>query len=124
MNDSNLNVLVPSTVPPDIAPGDRVRIVGKIVAHDETWLAPAEGEVISVHSEPTGAWFAGQKYAHLWLMRLVLRKDDGELHSLVVDQNTQVDLLKKGEWSDTIAEELDWALPPSPRDNSPVGDLR
>ena len=76
-----------------VAPGDRIRATARIVGHDETWLTQVEGEVLSVHSEPTGAWYAHGKDDRLWLLRIVLRKDDGEISNLVVDQNMELEVL-------------------------------
>jgi hypothetical protein len=80
---------------PWIEPGDRIRVTERIVGHDQTWLTDVEGEVVSVRPEPTGAWYAHARHAHLWLPRIVLRKDDGELSSLIVDPNAQVETLHR-----------------------------
>lgn len=47
---------------------------------------------------PTGSWFAHGKNDKLWLMRLKLRKLDGELTLLVIDDRTEIARLepKKG----------------------------
>jgi hypothetical protein len=79
---------------PDIAPGDRIRVVERIVAHDQTWLTEVEGEVLSCRPESTGAWFALGKNDKLWLLRVRLRKDDGEITALNIDQNTDVQVLQ------------------------------
>ena len=39
---------------------------------------------------PTGSWFAWGKRDKLWLPRLKLRKQDGELTLIVVDDATQI----------------------------------
>ena len=80
---------------PDIAPGDRIRVTERIVGHGQTWLTEVEGEVVSVRAEPTGAWYAGAKGDHLWLFRILLRKDDGEISNLIVDQNMGVQILNR-----------------------------
>ncbi len=53
---------------------------------------PVRAEVVGVveawEDKPTGSWFAGGKDDRLWLKRLRLRKADGEVTSLVVDDTT------------------------------------
>ena len=53
-----------------------------------------ETEVIGVveawTDEPTGAWHAHGKQHKLWLKRLKLRKADGELVLLVIDDGTSI----------------------------------
>ena len=56
-------------------------------------------EVIGVVEEwddlPTGSWFAAGKDDKLWLRRLKLRKLDGELTLLVVDERTRIARLER-----------------------------
>lgn len=78
-------------VAPKLAPGDRVRVAQRIVAHDRTYVQYAEGTVLSCGPETTGSWFAHGKHDKLWLLRLRLQKDDGEISALVVDQNTTIE---------------------------------
>ncbi len=78
---------------PVISPGNRILVTERIVGNDKTWLTEVEGVVLSIRSEPTGAWFAHLKDDHLWLLRIVLRKDDGEICNLVADQNMEIEVL-------------------------------
>lgn len=48
------------------------------------------GTVESWADRPTGAWHAHGKNKKLWLKRLMLRKPDGELVSLVIDRGTAI----------------------------------
>jgi len=58
-----------------------------------------ETEVIGVveawTDEPTGAWYAHGKQHKLWLKRLKLRKSDGELVLLVLDDRTSIAKLER-----------------------------
>ena len=58
-----------------------------------------ETEVIGVveawTDEPTGAWHAHGKQHKLWLKRLKLRKSDGELVLLVLDDRTSIAKLER-----------------------------
>ena len=48
------------------------------------------GVVESWVDSPTGSWFAGGKDDRLWLKRLQLRKADGEMTLLVIDDETSI----------------------------------
>ena len=65
--------------------------VRQIVEHR---IQDIETEVFGVveawTDEPTGAWHAHGKQHKLWLKRLRLRKTDGELVVLVVDDGTSI----------------------------------
>ncbi len=65
--------------------------VRQVVEHR---IQDIETEVIGVveawTDEPTGAWHAHGKQHKLWLKRLKLRKSDGELVLLVVDDGTSI----------------------------------
>lgn len=60
----------------------------------ERRIQDIETEVVGVieawTDEPTGAWHAHGKQHKLWLKRLKLRKSDGELVLLVVDDGTSI----------------------------------
>ncbi len=57
------------------------------------WSTAVEGVVESCRPEPTGSWFAHGKADRLWLHRVRLRKDDGELTTLVLGPQSVVDRL-------------------------------
>jgi hypothetical protein len=50
-----------------------------------------EGTVVAYEQQPTGSWYAHGKNDKLWLDRLILRRDDGEVVYLNLDQYSQVD---------------------------------
>ena len=52
------------------------------------------GTVISYGQQETGSWYAHSKDDRLWLDRLVLKKDDGELTSLNLDDYSHVEIQK------------------------------
>jgi len=76
-----------------IRPSQRVRVLQTVHAREGDWHAGVEGEVVSVESKPTGSWFAHGKNDKLWLTRLRIRKDDGELVDLVLDRDSVVTTL-------------------------------
>ncbi len=71
-------------------PNDRVRITQTIRTREGAWQTKVEGTVQAVRSKPTGSWFAHGKNDKLWLQRILLKRDDGELVELVVNDETQV----------------------------------
>lgn len=58
-----------------------------------------ETEIVGVveawEERPTGSWYAHGKNDKLWLHRLRLRKVDGELTCLVIDENTTIARLER-----------------------------
>src|SRR5438552_4181410 len=90
-NERGLELLVrPLTIPPmldvdlvtQLKPGARVKVTQQIAARDYTWTTEVNGAVVQFEQKQTGSWFAHSKNDKLWLDRLVIRKDDGEITSL------------------------------------------
>jgi hypothetical protein len=79
-----------------LQPGARVRITQQIGARDYSWASDVSGTVVSFDQQPTGSWFAHSQDDKLWLDRLKLRKDDGEITTLNLDDYTHVEILKNG----------------------------
>ena len=73
--------------------GQRVKVTQVIRTRNGEWQTAVVGKVISVLSRPTGSWHAHGKHDKLWLPRLLLQRDDGELADLVMDDETQVIVL-------------------------------
>ena len=79
---------------PAFAPGTRVRVSHQISnAHDETWVNAVEGEVLRYRQAKTGSWFAHSKDDRLWLDRLEMERDNGELVILNLDQFTLIEAI-------------------------------
>lgn len=77
-----------------LQPGQRVRVQQVIVGRDKQWPTEVEGEVVEHVAQPAGSWFAHGPKGKLWLERLIIKKDDGEISSLVLDQRSQVTVLE------------------------------
>jgi hypothetical protein len=60
---------------------------------DRTWSHAVEGEVLRCRQSKTGSWFAHAKDDQLWLDRMELRLDDGELAVLNLDQYSVIEVL-------------------------------
>jgi len=52
-----------------------------------------EGEVIRYRQAMTGSWFAHGRHDRLWLDRLEVKLDDGEITTLNLDQYTVIEML-------------------------------
>jgi hypothetical protein len=76
-----------------LKPGEHVRVHQVIVGRDKQWPSEVEGEIVEYVAQPTGSWYAHGPKGKLWLERLIIRKADGELSSLVLDQGSQVTVL-------------------------------
>jgi hypothetical protein len=71
---------------PSLAAGDRLCVTQQMPMGGRTWSTTIEGELIRCRQAKTGSWFAGSRDGRLWLDRLELRLDDGELVLLNLDQ--------------------------------------
>lgn len=84
-------------MPPRYIPGQRVRVTQQVVRADRpnggTMTTTVEGTVVSFDQQKTGSWFAHSKDHKLWLDRLRIRKDDGELVTLNLDQNSNIEIV-------------------------------
>jgi hypothetical protein len=78
-----------------LQPGARVKITQQIAARDYAWTNEVTGTIVSYEQQPTGSWYAHGKNDKLWLDRLTLRKLDGELTTLNLDEFTKVEILPK-----------------------------
>lgn len=72
-------------------PGRRVRVKQQIAQRDQVWTNETEGVVTRYQQAKTGSWFAHAKDDKLWLDRLEIRKDDGELSILNLDQYSVIE---------------------------------
>jgi hypothetical protein len=76
-----------------LTPGARVRVTQQIAARHYSWSSALEGVVVDFSQKETGSWFAHSKDEKLWLDRLVVRKDDGEITTLNLDDYSNVQVL-------------------------------
>ena len=78
-----------------LKPGAKVKVTQQIAARDYAWSSDVTGTIVDFQQKQTGSWFAHSKNDKLWLDRLLLRKDDGELTSLVLDEFTHIEVEKE-----------------------------
>ncbi|MBL4700748.1 MAG: hypothetical protein JKX85_05755 [Phycisphaeraceae bacterium] len=70
--------------------GQRVKVTQQIPQVAETWTNTVTGTVTRYEQQKTGSWYAHAKDDKLWLDRLTIKLDDGELVILNVDQYTHI----------------------------------
>ena len=76
-----------------LQPGTRVEVTQRTVDGRQVRTCTLCGTVVTHQEEPTGSWYAHDKGGRLRLDRLRLRKDDGEITTLVLDGHTIVKVL-------------------------------
>ena len=76
-----------------LTPGAKVKVTQQIPARNYTLTSEVRGTVMDYEQRETGSWYAHSKNDKLWLDRLVLRKDDGEITTLNLDEYSVVELI-------------------------------
>ncbi len=77
-------------------PGSRLRVtqqVPKLGSAGETITNTVEGTLVESMQTKTGSWYAHSKDHKLWLDRLQLKKDDGEIVFVNLDQFSNVEVV-------------------------------
>ncbi|MFZ4574059.1 MAG: hypothetical protein ACOYN0_06655 [Phycisphaerales bacterium] len=82
-----MSILTPYT------PGQRVRVTQQVPRQTGTLTTTIEGVVVGFEQQKTGSWFAHSRDHKLWLDRLRVRKDNGEIVHLNLDQYSHVEVL-------------------------------
>lgn len=77
----------------NIKPGMRVRVTQQIAFAKHSTNTTVEGTVVRFGQQKTGSWFAHAKDDKLWLDRIELKKDDGEIVVCNLDQLSRVEAL-------------------------------
>lgn len=82
----------PGPITPDtLEPGSRVRITKQVARQGTALTNTVEGTVVKAEQRKTGSWFAHSKDDRLWLDRLEITKDDGEIYICNVDAHTVIE---------------------------------
>jgi hypothetical protein len=76
-----------------LKPGAIVKITQQIAGRDYTLTSDVSGTVLSFAQQRTGSWYAHSKDDKLWLDRLTLRKEDGEMTQLILDEFSHIEIL-------------------------------
>src|ERR1035437_5289497 len=76
------------------APGTVVKVTQQIPRHDDTVTTTVTGKVLRQERQPSGSWFARNKRNKVWLDRLVIQKEDGEISILNLDEYSAVEVVQ------------------------------
>jgi len=71
-------------------PGTPVCVRQECMRRGKPLTIEVVGAVVSWEDKPTGSWYAEGKDDKLWLRRLQLKKVDGEIVWLVIDDSTHI----------------------------------
>lgn len=72
-------------------PGQRVRVTQQIPRQTGALKISVEGTIQRFGQQKTGSWYAHSKDHKLWLDRLELKKDDGEIVVVNLDRYSVVE---------------------------------
>ena len=75
--------------PENLTPGTRVTVTQQV--QHKGWTTTVTGTVEAAEQRKTGSWFAHAKDDRLWLDRLILKKDDGEIVVCNLDRYSRVE---------------------------------
>lgn len=74
-------------------PGQRVRVTQQVPRGGAPWTITVEGTVLARAQQKSGSWYAHTRDKKVWVDRLQIRKDNGELVWLNLDQYSRVEVL-------------------------------
>jgi hypothetical protein len=75
-----------------LVPGAKVSVTQQIPMRDRVWTSKTAGTVVDYEQCKTGSWYAHSRDDKLWLDRLTVRKDDGEITTLNLDEYTRIEM--------------------------------
>lgn len=75
-----------------LLPGAKVAVTQQIPHRDKTWTNKVTGTILEYKQKPTGSWYAHAKNDKLWLDRLKIQREDGELLMLNLDDYSHVEV--------------------------------
>jgi hypothetical protein len=94
-----------------LVPGARVKVTQQIAARNHSWPSTLIGTIVEYGQKETGSWFAHSKDDRLWLDRLTIRKDDGEITTLNLDDYSRVEVLGQVQPPESAAKKNESDLP-------------
>ena len=93
-----------------LKPGVKVKVTQQIPARDYALSSEVAGTIVEFKQKQTGSWFAHSKCDKLWLDRLTLRKPDGEITTLNLDDYSRVEI-EGGAPDDSAGKQNETDLP-------------
>jgi hypothetical protein len=86
--------MIPAAPKPRYSPGTRLRVTQYVRVGDRRWLTRVEGEVVREGRRPVGGIEMGGKASYCQQGTLQLKRDDGEITEVALDEETQVEEVK------------------------------
>ena len=87
--------MIPTPAPPQYPLGSRLRITQHVRVGHRRWLTQVEGVVVHESRRPVGGIELGGKASYCHQKTVRLKRDDGELTEVTIDQGTQVETLAR-----------------------------
>ena len=97
-----------------LAPGVAVKVTQQIAARHYALASDVRGTIVEYEQKQTGSWYAHSKNDKLWLDRLTLRKADGELVTLNLDDYTHIVIEDAAAATAAATSAAPVATPPAP----------
>ena len=97
-----------------IRAGASVRVTQQIAARHYSWPTVVEGTIVDYSQRQTGSWYAHSRGEKLWLDRLVIRKADGEISTLNLDEFSKIEITSPAPAADPAMPDV-----PGPGDAKP-----
>jgi hypothetical protein len=85
--------MIPVPAPPQYPLGTRLRVTQRVRVGHRRWNTQVEGVVVHESRRPVGGIEMGGKASYCHQKTLRLKRDDGELTEIAVDQETQVETI-------------------------------
>jgi hypothetical protein len=82
--------MIPTPPKPRFAPGTRLRVTQHVRVGGKRWVTLVEGVVEQEGYRPVGGMEMGGKASYCFQPTLRLRRDDGEVIVVALDDDTQV----------------------------------
>jgi hypothetical protein len=86
--------MIPAPPPPKHPPGTRLRVTQHVRVGHRRWLTWVEGVVVAEGRRPVGGIEMGGKASYCQQETLQLRRDDGEITEIAVDEETQIETIE------------------------------
>jgi hypothetical protein len=85
--------MIPTPPKPKYAPGTRVRVTQQVRVGHRRWQTQVVGFVLKEGRRPVGGIEMGGKASCCHQKTLQLKREDGELTEVALDENTQVETI-------------------------------
>jgi hypothetical protein len=82
--------MIPPAPKPQYPPGTRLRVTQHVRVGHRRWLTQVEGVVVHEGRRPVGGIEMGGKASYCQQNTLQLKRDDGEVTEVAVDEETDV----------------------------------